>query len=363
MGRELKRRSSKKLKNKENRTTRNVPVDFFSSGCIPINLALSGLGEKGGWARGRVLNIVGGRSAGKTAVALEAAFAYFKTIKRIRSKIWPRVKKFNIVYNNAEGVMDFDVERMYGPEFYDKVKWIRSPNVEHFGRDYFRHVDKLLPNSSLLYILDTLDFLKSKESLVRFAEAVDKDEIEKGSYDTEKQKYLSSFFATTSEFLDHNGKDATLMILSQVRDKIGVVFGKKQMRTGGRAFDHAIHQEAWVQEFEKMRATKLGEKKVYAIKSRIRVEKNKCAKPFREANFMILYDYGIDNINSMIDYLYGPKSKKIKFDGQSFNDRKEFIKFIEGNEYERLLAEQTEIKWQKVEEAFEKEVKDRKRRW
>jgi len=371
MGRQLKRRKSEKpkkirklnrsVKKTETKTETHEQVDFFSSGSSTMNLALSGMAMHGGWARARVLNIVGDRSAGKTAIALEAAFSYYQTIKKIRSDIWPDVTKFHIVYNNTEGVMDFDVKHMYGPKFYRKVDWQRSPNIEHFGRDYTRQVNKLEDGHSLLYILDTLDFLKSKKSLDRFAAAVKKDADEEGSYDVEKQKYLSSFFATTSEFLKNNEKDATLMVLSQIRDKIGVTFGKKTMRTGGRAFGHAIHQEAWVREIKKLSATRHGEKRVYAIRSAVKIEKNKCAKPFRESEFQILYDYGIDNINSLIDYIYG--SRAISFDGQKFKTKKEFISFIEENDYEKLLEEKAEIKWQKVEEAFSKDVSDRKRRW
>jgi len=371
MGRQLKRRETEKPK-KIKRINREVKkagdrkevdqqVDFISSGSSTMNLALSGKAKHGGWARARVLNIAGDRSAGKTAIALEAAFSYYKTIRKIRSNIWPDVKRFTIVYNNSEGVMDFDVKHMYGPKFYRKVIWERSPNVEHMGRDYTRRVDKLEDGHSLLYIVDTLDFLKSKKSLERFAASVKKDDAEVGSYDTEKQIFLSSFFATTSEYLDKNEKDATIMILSQVRANIGVTFGKKKKRGGGYAFGHAIHQEAWVREAKKLTATKLGEKKVYAIRCAVKVEKNKCAKPFREAEFQILYDYGIDNINSLIDYVYG--SRAINFDGQKFKNKKEFISFIEENNYERMLEEKAEIKWQKVEEAFSKEVSDRKRRW
>jgi RecA/RadA recombinase len=324
-----------------------------------MNLALSGFARYGGWARARILNVVGDRSAGKTAVALEAAFSYYNTIRQIKSKIWPRVTKSTIIFNNAEGVMDFNVRGMYGKKFYKAVKWVRSPNIQHFGRDYFRHTDNLKAGHSLLYILDTLDFLKSKQFLEAFAKSVKDDDDQKGGYDLEKQKYLSSFFATTSEFLENNEKDATLMILSQIRDKIGVVFGKKQMRTGGRAFGHAIHQEAWIKEIKKLDATKHGEKRIYAIRSAVRVEKNKCAKPFRNAEFQILYDYGIDNISSLIDYLYG---SKIKFDGQKFK-KKEFVKFIEENNYGKLLEEKAEIKWQRVEQAFAKDVSDRKSRY
>ena len=346
----------------------DTTVEFIGSGSTRLNLALSGKGIKGGWARARIGNLVGDKSSGKTAAALEAAFSFYKNIQNVKSKIFSPTTKFSIVYNNAEGVMDFDIQSMYGNQFYKKVEWIRSPNIEHFGRDYSRRVDKLEKGHSLLYILDTLDFLKSYKSIERFKESIDKDEDTKGSYDVEKQKYLSGFFAATSEYLDKNKVDATLLIVSQVRAIIDArSFGKKEMRTGGKAFGHAIHQEAWFREIQKMRSTKKGEKRVYGIKVGCRVEKNKCAKPFREAEFQILYDYGIDDLNSMIDYLW--ENKPIKFDGQTFKNgatsavRKPFIKFIEDNHYEHLIAKKVEDKWNSVEEAFAEEVKARAKRW
>jgi hypothetical protein len=294
-------------------------------------------------------------------LALEACFSFYKIIKKIKSSIWPKVKHFDIVYNNAESVMDFDINTMYGSAFNKKVNWIRSPNVEHFGRDYARRVDQLTEGHALLYVVDTLDFLKSTKSIERFQDSIDDDAEVKGSYDTEKQRFLSNFFAHTSEYLLQNEKDATLIIISQVRKKIGQVFGKQDMRTGGKAFDHAIHQEAWIRELRKMPMTRKGEKRIYGIETAVKVEKNKCAKPFREANFQIIFDYGIDNLASMVDYLY--KGKSIKFDGKTYKTPKSFIKYIEQNNYEKLLEEQIEIKWQGIEAAFVKEVKTRKKRW
>ena len=63
----------------------------------------------------------------------------------------------------------------------------------------------------------------------------------------------------------------------------------------------------------------------------------------------------------MVQYLYGGKT--IKFDGKTYKTAKAFIKYIEANNYEKLLEEQVEIKWQGIEAAFEKEVETRKRRW
>jgi recombination protein RecA len=360
MPRKLKR-NKRKLKRRKSKSVSHAPVDFISSGSTVLNCALSGKGKHGGWARGRVLNIAGDKSAGKTVLALEACFSFFKNIKKIKSPIFPKVKSFEIVYNNSEGVMDFDLEAMYGKKFVKNLQLIRSKTVEHFGRDYARRVDNLEKGQALIYVVDTLDFLKSRAALDRFDDSVDDDEDMVGSYDTEKQKYLSTFFAKTSEFLDKNEKDATLIVVSQIRAKIGAKFGKQTMRTGGKAFDHAIHQEVWIREAEKLRMTRKKQNRVYGIRTACRVEKNKCAKPYREAEFIILYDYGIDNLSSMIKWLYG--NKQIKFDGKTFKTKKTFIKFIEDNNYERLLEEQVEIRWQEIEEAFVKEVDYRKKRW
>jgi len=339
----------------------HTTVEFIGSGSTRLNLALSGKGIKGGWARARIGNLVGDKSSGKTAAALEAAFSFYKNIQNVKSQIFSPTTKFSIVYNNAESTMDFDIQSMYGNQFYKKVEWIRSPNIEHFGRDYSRRVDKLTSGHSLLYILDTLDFLKSYKSIERFKESIDKDEDTKGSYDVEKQKYLSGFFAATSEYLDKNKVDATLLIVSQVRSIIDArSFGKKEMRAGGKAFGHAIHQECWLREVKKLRATRKGEKRVYGIEVAARVEKNKCAKPFREAEFQILYDYGIDDVTSMIDYLWG--SKQITFDGQKFS-KKSFVKYVEDNKYQKLLQQKVEDRWNDIEGAFSKDVKDRERRW
>ena len=93
----------------------------------------------------------------------------------------------------------------------------------------------------------------------------------------------------------------------------------------------------------------------------MKIERSKVAKPFREAEFTILFDYGLDDLSSMIDYLYG--SKEINFDNQNFDTRKQFIRYIEKNNLEHRLIEQTKEKWNAIENAFALEVKQRKQRY
>lgn len=335
-------------------------VEFLNSGCTISNLALSGKGRKGGWARGRVCNIVGDGSSGKTVCALELAFWCFKNIKKTISEIYPKVKNIKIVYNNCEGVMDFPMEKMFGNEFVDSVEWICIKEIEKMSWDWFNRLKGLKSGDFLLYIIDSWDALFSIADKKRFEKSVEDEKEEEGSYNLEKQKFVGKFFSNCCDKLENNKLDATLFIISQVRTKIGITFGKKTYRAGGKALDFYTHQVAWIAEEEKMTKTKGRHKRVYGIRSRIKVERSKVAKPFREASFRILYDYGIDDINSMVDFLYG--KNEIRFEGQKFKTRDSFVKYVEENNLEEKLMAACEKEWQDIEGLFEKEVETRKPR-
>ena len=113
--------------------SRNEPVEFISTGCIPFNLALSQKGRNGGIARGRIINFVGDGSSGKTINALEIAAWYYYNIKNVKSKLFPNIKKHTVVFNNGEGVMDFPVAEMYGDDFYNGVEWVQINQAENGG--------------------------------------------------------------------------------------------------------------------------------------------------------------------------------------------------------------------------------------
>jgi len=344
------------------RKKQESPVDFLHSGAHTLNLALSGKGKGGGWARGRVLNIVGDGSSGKTICALELAYWCFKMLKKVRSKIFPNVKKVTIVYNNCEGVMDFPLIKMYGEEFVAGVEWVCIKTIEQCSRDYIRRMDTLKNGEFLLYIIDSWDALGSVDRNKRMEKSIAEDKDMDGSYGLEKHKYSGLFFETISGRMANNAKDATLFIISQVRTKIGVTFGKKTYRAGGKALDFYTHQVAWIAEAEKLTKTKRKRKRVYGIRSKVKVERSKVGKPFRESEFTILFDYGIDDVSSMADFLWGKGAAK--FDGSTFTQRPSFIKHIESDKrHEDKLINQTEEEWFAIEEEFEKEVSGRKKKY
>lgn len=322
-------------------------VEFLPSGSTNINLAGSGKGKRGGWARGRIANIVGDNSTGKTALAVEALAQSFYNIHKIESQIFAPVKKVYLVYNNVEGVMDLPLETMYRRDFIDSVEWIQTSTVEAFGRDYGRRVMALKEGEFLFYVIDTFDALRSEEGIKRLEQSIKTDKQVDGSYNMEKQKYGADFFAWLCDI--SQGKDVTLMILSQVKDKIGVTFGKKHYRGGGKHLDYYSHQIAWLSEIEKKKRTFRKEERVYAIRCRAKFEKNKVAKPYREGEFTVLFDYGLDDISGMIDWLYGPEVKKMLFDDEEF-DRAGLIKYIEDNRLQEVLMDMCEQEWIEIEQ-------------
>jgi len=334
---------------------RGERVEFIDTGSTLLNLAASQRGLSGGWARGRIVNIVGDGSSGKTLLSLEACAHAFYNLKAKPSALYPPIKELFIVYNNVEGVMDFPIEDMYGDDFVSAVTWIQTPIAEDFGTDYLRRVNALTPGQCLIYVIDSVDALVPDAAADRMQKILDEQKAP-GSMGAEKAKFFSSgFFNHLCKSMQ--GKDSTLICISQVREKIGQMFGEKHYRTGGKALDFYTHQVCWLAHTGKLDKTFRGQKRTYGVTVKANFKRNKVAKPFRMAEFSILFDYGIDDINSLIDYMYG--DKEIKWGDKTFK-RQSFISFLEDSPEDlaelKTLAEKD---WLEVEAAVVPKRKSR----
>ena len=336
----------------------NPKVEFLSTGSTTVNLMLSGKGKGGGWARQHIGNAVGDGATAKTLLMLETAAHTLYTIRDQKSELFPPVKNVSVVYNNIEGVMDFPIAEMYGEDFINQIEWVQTPTAEAFGKDYLQRVKALKKGDFLLYIIDSIDALTSEAGAERMAKILS-DKKPDGSYGTEKAKFFSSdFFSHLCGAME--GKDATLLCVSQIREKIGVTFGEKHYRTGGKALDFYTHQVVWLAQIKKLKRTFRSQERVYGVRIKANCKRNKVAKPFRQAEFTVLFDYGIDDVGSMVDYLYGPEVKKIDWNSTEFK-RNEFIEMIESDPAnENKLRELVEQDWAEIEAAV---VPERKKRW
>ena len=164
-----------------------------------------------------------------------------------------------------------------------------------------------------------------------------------------KQKKLGELFRRLTQKI--NKKNMLLVIVSQIRDAIGVTFGETKRRSGGKALDFYAYQIVWL--YNKGLA-KDGDITT-GIEIKANVKKNRVWKPFRIANFNILFEYGIDDLGSMVDYLIDKKfylksgNGKITY-GENTYSRENFIQFISSNNKEQEVKDAVKQVWDKLEE-------------
>lgn len=261
---------------------------FIHSGGVLLDCILGG-----GWVEGGVANLVGDKSTGKTLLAIEACANF--------AADYPAQQ---IAYREREAAFDQTYARTMGMP--DKVDWREDvATVEEFERDLGAWLSKQSGHQPSLYILDSLDSLSDEAELER--------DIGQGSYGGAKAKKMSELFRKNVALL--RDKRCTLLVISQIRDKIGVTFGETKTRSGGHALDFYSSQIVWLSEIKKLSRVVSGVQRVTGVEIRAKNKKLKIrtGKPFREADFSILFGYGIDDEQSMMDWLKKNKGDK-RFD-------------------------------------------------
>lgn len=258
-------------------------ISFIPSGCALLDGVLGG-----GWPLGRVSNIVGDKSAGKTLLAIEACANFAR-----------KYPKGNIWYRESEAAFDEEyayklglpLKRMdFGPDKLDS-QWDTVEDVfEDLGEKITEATDSEEPG---LYIIDSLDALSDREELKR--------DIDKGSYGTAKAKLLSELFRRQVRPVKRTR--IHLMVISQVREKIGVMFGEKKGRSGGKALDFYASQILWLSHLKTLTQTVGGAKRATAVRILANCKKNKISLPFRRCEFTIRFGYGIDDIEASVEWL------------------------------------------------------------
>lgn len=262
-------------------------INFISSGCKLLDLALGG-----GWVEGRIANIVGDKSTGKTLLCIEAAANFLLKYPKAKVRYRESEAAFNKPYAAALGM---PIDRI---DFGDPLD-----TVEDFFEDLESICDKA--KGPELYILDSLDALSDRAELDR--------DMDKGSYGAEKAKKLSQLFRRLIRKLEE--KHVTVIIVSQIRDKMNAMFGRKVTRTGGRALDFYATHVLFLAHIGQVNKTVRGSKRAVAVKVRAKVDKNKIALPFREADFKISFGWGVDDAEACLDFLKqvnGLKALKIR---------------------------------------------------
>ena len=264
----------------------NTEIEVIPTGCLALDLALG----IGGLPRGRIIEIYGPESSGKTTVALHAV-AEAQKMGGIAAFI------------DAEHALDPVYAKRLGVNL-DEL-YVSQPDT---GEQALNIVDSLVRSSAVdIIIIDSVAALTPKAEI----------EGEVGDSVVGAQARLMSQALRKLAGIT-NKSNTCVVFINQLREKVGVMFGNPEVTTGGKALKFYASIRIDVRKTEVLKDTE----GAAGNRTRAKVVKNKLAPPFRQAEFDIMFGEGVSQEGCLIDL--GLQYDIIKKSGAwfSYNDSK-----------------------------------------
>lgn len=285
----------------------SIKVEMIGSGSIALDAALGG-----GYPKGRIVEIYGPESSGKTTLTLHAI---------------AEVQKLG-------GTAAFiDAEHALDPEYAKKI-WVNVDELiisqPDYGEQALEIVDALVRSNAVdLIVIDSV------------AALVPKAEIEGNMGDSFmglQARLMSQALRKITGVISKS--NCTVIFINQIRMKIWVMFGSPETTTGGNALKFYASQRIDIRRKEKLESGTGDDKETTGNKVKVKVVKNKIAPPFKEVEIDVLFNEGISLEGEIVDI--GSAKEIIKKSGAfySYGD----IKLGQGRENARqFLKDNTAI--------------------